>query len=218
MDFLFFFSDIEEECYPAISMNTSANGQSKQHIIHRFQPHIPALLSAASNSVLTTFGGHNVSALKGTASGSASLNLLSVLQQSSSSLPQQTQLVLCNPVSLNNNHLTVNNNLSKEVSSASSANSLLLNSGYSSKQSCSNDSSSSSSGSIASDIEIDEMTVKEEPMSPSSSCPPSPSGAGTSGTVVNGYSISTVNLANMAAYAQSDLVLEHKVRSVGFVW
>ncbi|XP_055630576.1 cyclic AMP response element-binding protein A [Toxorhynchites rutilus septentrionalis] len=203
--------DIEEECYPAISMNTSANGQSKQHIIHRFQPNIPALLSAASNSVLTTFGGHNVSALKSTASGGASLNLLSALQQSSSSLAQQTQLVLCNPVGLNNNHLTVNNNLSKEISnSSSSTNSLLLSSGYSSKQSCSNESSSSSSGSIASDIEIDEMTVKEEPISPSSSCPPSPSGAGTSGTVVNGYTISTVNLANMAAYAQPDLVLEHK--------
>lgn len=202
---------MEEECYPAISMN----GQNKQHIIHRHSgggggvAHIPAILSAASGTVLSALNGPN--ALKNSVGVAGGFNLLSTLQQQQQLQQQQAQqshqLVLGHPISLNNNHLTINNNHLKESNSGSS---LLLSSGYSSKRS---DSSSSSSGSVASDIEIDEMTVKEEPMSPSSSCPPSPTGAGASGTVLGGYSISTVNLANMAAYTQSDLVLEHKVRS-----
>ncbi|KAL9702172.1 hypothetical protein quinque_005690 [Culex quinquefasciatus] len=200
--------DMEEECYPAISMN----GQNKQHIIHRHSgggggvAHIPAILSAASGTVLSALNGPN--ALKNSVGVAGGFNLLSTLQQQQQLQQQQAQqshqLVLGHPISLNNNHLTINNNHLKESNSGSS---LLLSSGYSSKRS---DSSSSSSGSVASDIEIDEMTVKEEPMSPSSSCPPSPTGAGASGTVLGGYSISTVNLANMAAYTQSDFVLEHK--------
>ncbi|XP_062700033.1 cyclic AMP response element-binding protein A [Aedes albopictus] len=192
--------DMDEECYPAISMNTT---QSKQHLIHRNQSN-PALISTAGSTVLTAFSSQNAPAFRSITSGS--LSLLSALhqqqqqQQSNSSQTSHPQLVLGHPISLNNNHLTLNNNLTKE--------SLLLSS---SKRSCSNDSSSSSSGSVASDIEIDELTVKEEPMSPSSSCPPSPAGAGAGGTtLINGYTISTVNLANMAAYTQSDLVLEHK--------
>lgn len=62
-----------------------------------------------------------------------------------------------------------------------------------------NDSSSISS----SDIDVDDSNVKEEPLSPSSSNPPSPCGGS--------YEINT-NLANMAAYTNTDLVFEHKVK------
>lgn len=61
-----------------------------------------------------------------------------------------------------------------------------------------NDTSSISS----SDIDVDDSNVKDEPLSPGSSCPPSP-------TSTN-YGIN-VNLANMAAYTNTDLVFEHKV-------
>ncbi|XP_055593435.1 cyclic AMP response element-binding protein A isoform X2 [Uranotaenia lowii] len=200
--------DMEEECYPAISMN----GHNKQHLIHR-HPHLPAMLSAASGTVLSALNSANFKAAN--SPGVASFNLLSTLvqQQSSSNSIQshQPQLVLGHPISLNNNHLTINNNLTTTKDGLSSGSSLLISSGGISKRSCSNDSSSSSSGSVASDIEIEEFAVKEEPMSPGSSCPPSPSGAGAGGgTVLNGYSISTVNLASLAASTQSDLVLDHK--------
>ncbi|KAG4069692.1 hypothetical protein HA402_002271 [Bradysia odoriphaga] len=60
-----------------------------------------------------------------------------------------------------------------------------------------NDSSSISS----SDIDVDDSNVKEEPLSPSSSNPPSP--------CAGSYEINS-NLANMAAYTNTDLVFEHK--------
>lgn len=57
-----------------------------------------------------------------------------------------------------------------------------------------------SSGS--SDIDVDDSNVKEEPLSPGSSCPSSPH------TPPPQYGIN-VNLANMAAYTNTDLVFEH---------
>lgn len=61
-----------------------------------------------------------------------------------------------------------------------------------------NDSSSISS----SDIDVDDSNVKEEPISPSSSCPASPR--------ATNYG-SNATLANMAAFTNTDLVFEHKV-------
>lgn len=67
---------------------------------------------------------------------------------------------------------------------------------------CSNDSSASISSS-GSDVDIDDSNVKDEPLSPDSSCPPSPN---------NGvFSSMNVNLSNMAAYTNTNLVFEHKV-------
>lgn len=70
---------------------------------------------------------------------------------------------------------------------------------------CSNDSSASISSS-GSDVDIDDSNVKDEPLSPDSSCPPSPN---------NGvFSSMNVNLSNMAAYTNTNLVFEHKVSLV----
>lgn len=66
---------------------------------------------------------------------------------------------------------------------------------------CSNDSSASISSS-GSDVDIDDSNVKDEPLSPDSSCPPSPN---------NGAFSMNVNLSNMAAYTNTNLVFEHKV-------
>ncbi|EAA03851.5 AGAP011038-PA, partial [Anopheles gambiae str. PEST] len=101
----------------------------------------------------------------------------------------------------NNNHLAVNHNLNLKESIVG----LKGLAGFGSSSSC-HDSSSSTSASNASDIDIDETTVKEEPLSPSSSCPPSPVGS-----LLNSFSASSVSLGgNMAGYTHSDLVLEHK--------
>lgn len=53
-----------------------------------------------------------------------------------------------------------------------------------------------------SDIDIDDSNVKDEPLSPDSSCPSTPS------SPQQHYDIN-INLANMAAYTHTDLVLEH---------
>lgn len=65
--------------------------------------------------------------------------------------------------------------------------------------SCNNDTSSVASSN--SDVDIDDSNIKEEPLSPGSSCPPSPNG--------DDYAMN-VNLANMAAFTNTDLVFEHK--------
>lgn len=57
-----------------------------------------------------------------------------------------------------------------------------------------------------SDIDVDDLNVKEEPLSPDSSCPSTPN------SPQQHYDIN-LNLASMAAYTHTDLVLEHhKVR------
>ncbi|XP_063709957.1 cyclic AMP response element-binding protein A [Culicoides brevitarsis] len=106
---------------------------------------------------------------------------------------------LQNNPSLNNN----NNNLSN--------NNLLNANGLSSlhsynKYSHSKKGSDASSTTSGSDFEMDsdEATIKEEPLSPGSSCPPSPTQCGA------GYTVSSVNLANIAAYNNTDLVYDHK--------
>uniref|UniRef100_A0A1A9W4D4 BZIP domain-containing protein n=1 Tax=Glossina brevipalpis TaxID=37001 RepID=A0A1A9W4D4_9MUSC len=67
----------------------------------------------------------------------------------------------------------------------------------------------SQSPDICSDIEIDESCIKNEPLSPASSCSPTPEIAdgqiknNTNGTL-------SLTMANMAAFTDSDLVFEHK--------
>lgn len=70
---------------------------------------------------------------------------------------------------------------------------------------CSSSSTNDNSSISSSDIDVDDSNVKDEPLSPSSSCPPSPSSSSAS------YGGGNVNLANMAAYTNTDLVFEHKV-------
>ncbi|XP_011208032.2 cyclic AMP response element-binding protein A isoform X2 [Bactrocera dorsalis] len=59
----------------------------------------------------------------------------------------------------------------------------------------------SSSPDICSDIEIDESAIKDEPMSPDSSCPPSPNSP---------ECITMAKISKLTARTNSDLVFEHK--------
>ncbi|XP_065359093.1 cyclic AMP response element-binding protein A [Calliphora vicina] len=68
----------------------------------------------------------------------------------------------------------------------------------------------SQSPDICSDIEIDESCIKNEPMSPDSSCPSSPEAADQSATNNNSNGTLSLTMANMAAFTNSDLVFEHK--------
>ncbi|XP_035893362.1 cyclic AMP response element-binding protein A isoform X2 [Anopheles stephensi] len=200
--------DMDEECYPAISMN----GSSKhQHIIHR-QNHTNSLLAnGQTRDSKPTFAGMSLLANGGLS------NAASAGQQQSAQIAANGGGFLTSNGSLissnnNNNHLAVNHNLNLKESIAG----LKGLAGFGSSSSC-HDSSSSTSASIASDIDIDETTVKEEPLSPSSSCPPSPIGSGCGGgggsseggggSLHNSFGVSAVSLG---AYAHSDLVLEHK--------
>lgn len=81
------------------------------------------------------------------------------------------------------------------------------------------------------DDSIDNGLVKEEPMSPNSSCPPSPNTTGVIGstghtiivtqpqpTATTPYNTINMNLSNVATYASADLFFEHnKVRILWFV-
>lgn len=91
----------------------------------------------------------------------------------------------------NNNNNNVNNN------NHSNHNSLI----NSLQNICNNDTASISS--CSSDVDIDDSNIKEEPLSPDSSCPSSPNGSLSH--------CMNMNLSNMAAFTNTDLVFEHKV-------
>uniref|UniRef100_A0A182KEM7 BZIP domain-containing protein n=1 Tax=Anopheles christyi TaxID=43041 RepID=A0A182KEM7_9DIPT len=203
---------MDEECYPAISMN----GSSKhQHIIHR-QNHANSLLvNGQTRDSKPSFAGMSLLANGG---GAMLSNGVVTGQQQQQTVPIGAHGVFGSLISHNNNnHLAVNHNLNLKESIVG----LKGLAGFGSSSSC-HDSSSSTSASNASDIDLDETTVKEEPLSPSSSCPPSPvgsgcggggggSGEGGGGSLMNNFAVSSVNLGgNLAGYTHSDLVLEHK--------
>uniref|UniRef100_A0A182PSA7 BZIP domain-containing protein n=1 Tax=Anopheles epiroticus TaxID=199890 RepID=A0A182PSA7_9DIPT len=201
-------ADMDEECYPAISMN----GSSKhQHIIHRQNYANSLLVSGQARDTKPTFAGMSLLANGGSAMLSNGVTTAQQTAQATGATGAFGSLV-----TNNNNHLAVNHNLNLKESIVGLKGLV----GFGSSSSC-HDSSSSTSASNASDIDIDETTVKEEPLSPSSSCPPSPVGSGCGGggseggggggSLLNSYGVSSVNLGgNLAGYTHSDLVLEHK--------
>lgn len=121
------------------------------------------------------------------------LNLIQTLQHNNVSLHNNNH----NHHNNNNSNCNLNNNL------INSNNVSMLHSFKFSHKKKGSDVSSTTSGSDF-EMDSDEATIKEEPLSPSSSCPPSPTQCGA------GY---TMNLANVAAYTNSDLVYDHKVRT-----
>lgn len=171
-----YFSDMDE-CYPAISMS-----------------------SAVKN-------GHNIHQTNSTNNNNNNyLSVLQTLQQNNVSLHSNNN---------NNNHHNNNNNSSNlNNHNNNNNNNNLLNSNNVSTlhhhggikfthKKRGSDVSSTTSGSDFDLDSMDEATIKEEPMSPGSSCPPSPTQCGA------GYTVT--NLANMAAYTNSDIVFDHKV-------
>uniref|UniRef100_A0A2M4BL60 Putative creb/atf family transcription factor n=1 Tax=Anopheles marajoara TaxID=58244 RepID=A0A2M4BL60_9DIPT len=205
---------MEEECYPAISMN----GNSKhQQIIHR-QGHVTTLLAnngqnratttTAADTKPPTFAGMSL-LVNGAAAAAAAAAIATNNQQLViAGLTHHNLVSNHNNNNNNNNHLTVNHNLNLKDASMLGLKGLSAmhhHLGGGSSSSCHDSSSSSTS---ASEIDIDETMVKEEPLSPGSSCPSSPIGAGgdgDGGSLRTGYTLSTAS----NSYGHSDLVLEH---------
>uniref|UniRef100_A0A499FV13 BZIP domain-containing protein n=1 Tax=Anopheles farauti TaxID=69004 RepID=A0A499FV13_9DIPT len=193
-------ADMEEECYPAISMN----GNSKhQHIIHR-QGHTTSLLAGGQvRDTKPTFAGMSLLTNGGGAiltGGTVTASLAPTGQTTTNGGFIGSNVGLINN---NNNHLAVNHNLNLKESIVGLKGLV----GFGSASSC-HDSSSSTSASIVSDIDIDETMVKEEPLSPSSSCPPSPIGAGgggegSDGSLLNNFAVSANGSLQLSPATQS---------------
>ena len=66
------------------------------------------------------------------------------------------------------------------------------------------------------DSDMDEPMIKEEPLSPGSSCPPSPVLHGNN-TRSKNKMLNNINLSQMAALTNTDLVFEHTVSELGFL-
>lgn len=146
-------SDMDEECYPAISMSTATN--NTRWIV---DPATASPSSSQSNS------SHSTSASQ------ISLNNSSSSSHQTSSSHRQSQKM---QIDTQDQQLLQNSALSDNVSTSS-----------------------------CDEIDIDDTCIKDEPLSPSSSCPPSP--------VSPAYGIN-LNMANVAAFTNADLVFEHKV-------
>lgn len=147
----------------------------------------PAILmqSAHKTNGSTNISNQNVNSSNSNNNNNNYINLIQSLQN--------------NPnINNNNNNLNNNNNI-LNANGLSSLHSYKYN--HSKKGS---DASSTTSGSDF-EMDSDEATIKEEPLSPGSSCPPSPTQCGA------GYTVSSVSLANIAAYTNSDIVFDHKV-------
>ncbi|CAD7080434.1 unnamed protein product [Hermetia illucens] len=144
--------DMDEECYPAISMSTATN--NTRWIV---DPATASPSSSQSNS------SHSTSASQ------ISLNNSSSSSHQTSSSHRQSQKM---QIDTQDQQLLQNSALSDNVSTSS-----------------------------CDEIDIDDTCIKDEPLSPSSSCPPSP--------VSPAYGIN-LNMANVAAFTNADLVFEHK--------
>lgn len=64
------------------------------------------------------------------------------------------------------------------------------------------------------DSDMDEQMIKEEPLSPSSSCPASPVQPHANNTRSKSKTLNNMNISQMAALTNTDLVFEHTVRRI----
>lgn len=148
-------SDMDEECYPAISMNAATNGHGPRKYQHT-----------------TSITGSTVIAL-----------------QTAAVLGPQSAI------------------------SAAAQNRTLQHHTYAAAagRECDNgDMSDEDSEDSSSDSE-DDVMVKKEPLSPGSSCPPSPVLHGNN-TRSKSKALNNINLSQIAALTNTDLVFEHNVR------
>lgn len=169
----------EEECYPAISMNTATNGHGDPR---KYQP------SAVNNAVMLKNGHQHAFMGSGAAAGVATAAQNRTLHH---------HTYASNGPAIRGRVHDMDDNLSDDEESDCS--------------------------SIDSDeVDIDETIIKEEPLSPSSSCPPSPvmnskSNTCSSKTRSKSKMLNNINLSEMAALTNTDLVFEHTV-SVGSIY
>lgn len=230
---------MEDECYPAISLKTATSnirGLGTATIDPKCLTISPCSSMATTTSLVTM--NPMVSAVS---SGSVTLSSQSNATLSSNSVTSQSSGLfggLCKisstPITLNMRNLESCHSLSNIITSTDAK--LLVKQPATQIQQhqqqqqqylpqdelaaimdndCGSSTSSrdgSQSPDICSDIEIDESCIKNEPMSPDSSCPASPEAMdATNNSNTNGTL--SLTMANMAAFTNSDLVFEHKVSS-----
>ncbi|XP_055378794.1 cyclic AMP response element-binding protein A [Condylostylus longicornis] len=191
--------DMEDECYPAISMNT-ATSNSRRLIdpAHLTTTHInPAEISLNNCAVLTN--NHNNSNNSNNNNNSNTINSNNSNNNSNNNSSSTCHLTILNSCSTNT--ISINPN-----SLQNTLNPLAINirPKHVTDQLYSGNSSSTSS---LSDIDIDDSCIKDEPMSPAdSSCPPSP-------LSVNATTYLT-NITSPFTNTTNIIQLEHKNRSI----
>uniref|UniRef100_A0A1I8NQX6 BZIP domain-containing protein n=1 Tax=Stomoxys calcitrans TaxID=35570 RepID=A0A1I8NQX6_STOCA len=223
--------DMEDECYPAISLKTATSnvrGLGNATIDPKCLT-ITSCSSISHNSHVGT-GGPTLNPMVSAGS--------SLCSQSNPTLSSNNSMstmyggickMASTPITLNLRSLEACQSLSsvgtcadtKQLSSKQPASQLEQHQPYLPQDElaaammdndCASSTSSrdgSQSPDICSDIEIDESCIKNEPMSPDSSCPGSPEMADVANSN-NGNGTLSLTMANMAAFTNSDLVFEHK--------
>ncbi|XP_055854285.1 cyclic AMP response element-binding protein A [Episyrphus balteatus] len=195
--------DMDDECYPSIPMKTATNNTrriceptSSAHSMSSTLTSHHSTLSS-SNPLLTALP--RVSTINISNSNCNSTNTFSFSNNScgSSTSSSGTKTSTTTP-------LTINLRSTKQLQQHQQ---LMQQQQQALATSIRNDSISTASS--CSDIDIDETPcIKDEPMSPESSCPPSPNSQAFTSNALS------VNMANIAASTNSDLVFEHKSGSL----
>lgn len=159
---------MDEECYPAISMNAATNGHGPRRYQHT--------TSISGSTVI----GHNAAAAN--AQG----------PQSAISTAAQNRTL---------QHHTY-------AAAAGRGRGGTLEEDDGDQNHSDEDSEDSSFDSDS--VDLDEPMIKDEPLSPGSSCPPSPV-LHTNNTRSKSKMLNNINLSQMAALTNTDLVFEHTV-------
>lgn len=168
---------MDEECYPAISMNTATNGHGP-----RKYPHTT---NGASGGTTVT-GGQPQPASQGPA--------VVVTPSPAAALATQNR--------------TMHHHTYAAAAGRGRGGTLVDEDG---DTNLSDDNDDSDDSSFDSDeMDMDETMIKEEPLSPSSSCPPSPV-MHANNTRSKSKMLNNINLSQMAALTNTDLVFEHTV-------
>ncbi|KAH8379137.1 hypothetical protein KR009_003219 [Drosophila setifemur] len=192
--------DMDDECYPAISLKTATSGRAtidpKCLTLHPHPP--PATQLSSSHNRLSRLSSNPALNSSVAELGSpSSLTLTRSGLQSLHSLQVQQQHRATHRSSEGNSHVVV----------AAMEHFQLPQHLY--DNDCSSSVSSMREGSMSpdmcSDIEIDESAIKDEPMSPDSSCPASPTSQASSSQHHNQHQLS-LNLAHL----QTEMLFDQK--------
>lgn len=171
--FDFPFTDMDEECYPAISMTTATNAHGP-----RKNPHTTNVSASA------VIGSQNRPATLG-------------------------PVPMAEPVNTAAQNRTLHHHTYAAAAGRGRGGTLVDEDG---DTNLSDDNDDSEDSSFDSDeVDLDDPMIKEEPLSPSSSCPPSPVMHGNNNTRSKSKTLNNINLSQMAALTNTDLVFEHTV-------
>lgn len=188
--------DMDDECYPSIPMKT-ATSNTRRHCetpAHSMSSTLTSQQStlSSSNPLLTALPRVSTINISNTNCNSTNTFSFSSNNNCGSSGTTKTTTTTTTPLTINlrsTKQLQQHQQLMQQQHQQQALATSIRNDSISTASTCS-------------DIDIDEPCIKDEPMSPDSSCPPSPNNA------------LSLNMANIAASTNSDLVFEHKSGSV----